>query len=610
MGVVYGDIGTSPLYAFRESLRDLPLNPLNILGVMSLIFWTLILVICIYYLGIILRADNDGEGGVLALYALIKRGLQKRSHRFLYVIGIAGAGLLLGDAMITPAISVVSAIEGLDVISPTISHLVLPITVTILCMLFLFQRYGSQKIGFLFGPVMLIWFSVIGLLGAIPILDNPSVLKAINPYYALNFLLTNGWTGYILLGGVFLVVTGTEALYADLGHFGRKAIRIGWYTCALPGILLNYFGQAAILLAHPGAIKNPFYALSLAPLWFSLFVLILSTTATIVASQAVISATFSVAKQAVLLNLYPRLAIKQTSKSERGQVYVPQMNKILMIGTLLLIMIFRTSSSLANAYGVAVNLVMFATTIMVIRVAKTQWRWSVLKILFIIGPFFLIDLSFLGANAHKVLEGGWFPLVVALGCTTVMITWNKGVKLIRSSFYMDKTSIDDFIHNIDRSNLYLPDTTAIFITDPYDQSGGSFLHYLKLNRIIPKQLLIVSIQIENHPEVKLRDRFEVRQVIDGIHSLVVHYGFMQLINIPRALKAANRRNILPFIIDVDRAAFHVEMIHLAITRRRDSPLYHWQKRLFALLMRNALIEIEFFHLPYNRTVAIGTYCAI
>lgn len=586
------------------------MNAENILGVLSLIFWTLILIVSIEYLVIILEADNDGEGGVLALYALMKRGLQKRTHTFLYMIGIVGAGLLLGDAMITPAISVVSAIEGLQVISPTISHLIVPITFMILVLLFLFQRYGSQTIGIFFGPIMLVWFCVIGLLGLIQIVQNPIVLSAINPYYAVNFLLKNGWNGYILLGGVFLVTTGAEALYADLGHFGKNAIRLGWYMFALPGVLLNYFGQGANLLAYPAAVENPFYALSLTPLWFPIALLILATIATIIASQAVISAMFSLAKQAVLLNLYPRLSIIQTSKKERGQVYVPQMNKILMIGTLLLIVIFHTSSNLASAYGIAVNLVMLATTIMVMRVARTQWSWSEWKITLVFTPFLFIDFSFLGANSHKILEGGWFPLVIAFGCTVVMVTWNKGVKLIRSSFYMDKIALGDFIHNIDRSNLYLPDTTAIFITDPYDQSGGSFLHYLKLNRIIPRQVLIVSIKIENHPVVKLENRFEVRKVIDGIHSLVLHYGFMQLIDIPRALKAACKNHVLPYEIDVDNAAFHIEMINLAITKRKKSPLYFWQKRLFALLMRNALFEIDFFHLPYNRTIAIGTYCAI
>lgn len=353
LGVVYGDIGTSPLYAIRESLLGLPVSPENILGILSLIFWSLILIISIKYLCYILRADNDGEGGVLALLALLKRE-NGHTYKFLFLIGILGAGLLLGDGMLTPAISVVSAIEGLQVISPTFSQLVLPLTCIILLALFLVQHHGTAKIGWYFGPIILIWFVTLAILGMAKIIQNPIVISALNPYYAIEFFIHNGWTGYAALGGVFLVATGGEALYADLGHFGKIPIRLSWFAVALPGLLLNYFGQGAYLLQHPDAIVNPFYAIS--PSWFSYPLLIIATMATIIASQAVISATFSLTKQAVLLDLYPRLSIIQTSEKKKGQIYVPQMNAILAIGTLILVITFKNSSALAHAYGIAVNL--------------------------------------------------------------------------------------------------------------------------------------------------------------------------------------------------------------------------------------------------------------
>lgn len=473
LGVVYGDIGTSPLYAIRESLQSLPVSPENVLGILSLIFWSLILVISIKYLCYILRADNDGEGGVLALLALLKRE-NGHTYKFLFLVGILGAGLLLGDGMLTPAISVLSAVEGLQVISPAFSQLVLPLTCIILVVLFLFQYQGTAKIGSYFGPIIMLWFITLAILGGVKILQNPMVISALNPYYAIEFFIHNGWTGYAALGGVFLVVTGGEALYADLGHFGKIPIRLGWFTIALPGLLLNYFGQGAYLLQHPDAIVNPFYLI--APSWLVYPLLILATMATIIASQAVISATFSLTKQAVLLDLYPRLPIIQTSAKKKGQIYVPQMNAILAIGTLLLIITFKNSSSLVHAYGIAVNLVMLGVTIMVTRVAYIHWHWSMTKILTIFSLFLFIDIAFLGANAQKIITGGWVPLLFAAICAIIMVTWQKGMEFLRSSYYREKVDLQTIIDDLNHPNLhYVPNSTTIFISDPYDKSGGALL---------------------------------------------------------------------------------------------------------------------------------------
>lgn len=608
LGVVYGDIGTSPLYAIRESLQGLPTTPENVLGILSLIFWSLILVISIKYLCYILRADNDGEGGVLALLALLKRE-DGHSYQILFLIGIFGAGLLLGDGMLTPAISVVSAIEGLKVISPTISQFILPITSIILLALFFSQHYGTAKIGHYFGPIILLWFIILAALGSLRILQNPMVISALNPYYAIEFFIHNGWTGYAELGGIFLVVTGGEALYADLGHFGKTPIRLSWFVIALPGLLLNYFGQGAYLLQHPESIVNPFY--SIAPSWFSYPLLIIATMATIIASQAVISATFSMAKQAVLLNLYPRLPIIQTSAKKKGQIYVPQMNFILAIGTLILVITFKNSSSLAHAYGIAVNLVMLGVTIMVTRVARIHWRWSWLKVLFIFSIFIFIDIAFLGANAQKIITGGWVPLLFATVCAIIMITWQKGMAFLRSSYYMEKIDLNSVIDELSHPDLhYLPNATTIFISDPYDKSGGALLHYLKLNRIIPEHILIVSITIESYPYISQEERYELIKLSKGIHRLFLHYGFMELIDIPKALSIANKNNLFPFMLNVQQATFLVEMPQISVTRRKQTLLFFWQEKLFAFLMRNAVLDIEFLHLPYNRTVAIGTYCEI
>lgn len=608
LGVVYGDIGTSPLYALRESLRGLAVTPQNVLGVLSLIFWSLIIIVSVKYLIYILRADNDGEGGILALLALLRR-TNGQLYTILFFAGIFGAGLLVGDAMLTPAISVVSAIEGLEVISPAFSYIVLPLTTLILIFLFFFQYQGTARIGHYFGPIILTWFMIIGLLGLVHIIQNPSVIAAVNPYYAYEFFYNNGFTAYILLGGVFLAVTGGEALYADLGHFGKTPIRIGWFAVALPGLVLNYFGQGAYLLEDPQAIVNPFY--SIAPPWFSYPLLVVATIATIIASQAVISATFSLAKQAVLLELYPRVTIVQTSEEEKGQIYVPQMNYIMAIGTILLVIIFKNSSALTHAYGIAVNLEMLVVVPMVMRVAYVYWEWNIVKVIAIFSIFLFIDLAFLGANTHKIFTGGWIPLLFAVICSFVMLTWHRGMEYLRSSYYKEKADLKEIIHDLKTQGMtQSPNTAAIFITDFYDKSGGSLLHYIKLNRILPEYVLIVSVVVENYPYISGRARYEVKKLEKNICRIILHYGFMDTIDLPDTLATAVQLKLIPFKLPLEQASYLIEIPSVVATRRTATLTFFWQEKLFEFLMRNSSLDIEFFKLPYNRTIAIGTYCEI
>lgn len=610
LGVVYGDIGTSPLYAMRESLDDLPITQFNILGTLSLIFWALILSVSLKYLIILFRADNDGEGGILALLALIKRVTHNRI-RFLFVIGIFGAGLMLGDGMLTPAISVISAIEGFYIIIPSFSDWIIPLTCIILVSIFIVQSYGTERIGFIFGPIIFIWFVIIGVLGLRQILTNPTVLWAINPYYAWKFFQLNGWHGYNLLGGVFLVLTGGEALYADLGHFGKTPIRLSWFMVVLPGLLLNYFGQGAYLMAHPEGIVNPFYLLS--PSWFSIPLLVLAAIATIIASQAVITATFSLTKQAMLLGLYPRVNIVQTSSSTRGQIYIPQMNLVLAIGTLLLVFTFRSSTAMTHAYGIAVNLVMLLTTVLAAFLAIKKWHWNRALLVLLFTFIGLIDLVFLGANAHKLLTEGWIPILFALVCAFIMYTWYTGRLSLYHTNYKEKEELVKILNRLDYNTPdRLQDTTAIFITDIYDNSGGSFLHYLKLNRSIPEYIIILSYVVDNIPYVPSKDRITLYNLNSNVCEMTLHYGFMDTVSIPKALSLAHHKNLLPFSLNLDKLTYFLEIPNIVASRKKRTLWFFWQEKLFAFLARNssASLDIEFYQVPFNRTIAIGAYYII
>lgn len=605
IGIVYGDLGTSPLYALRESLKGLAITPDNVIGILSLIFWTLLIIISTKYLAFVLRADNEGEGGILAMLALLRKS-NASAFKVFFATAVFGTALLIGDGMITPAISVISAVEGLNVITPALTHLTLPVTIIILLILYMCQHFGTAKISRLFAPVMLIWFCTIGVLGASHLFDNRLIFHAINPSYAIKFLFNNGWTGYAALGGVFLVVTGAEALYADLGQFGKTAIRLGWYRLALPSLLLNYFGQGAYILNNPTAIHNPFY--SLAPEWFSYPLLVIATLATIIASQAVISATFSITKQAILLDLYPKVPIVQTSHEEKGQVYVPQMNFFLAVGTLFFVLAFKNSSAMAHAYGIAVNLEMVTVTIILMYVAHKIWQWSLLKTIGIMLLFLVVELAFLGSNLHKIITGGWVPIIFALMSVTLMVTWHEGLKYLRTIYYQRKGSLTENISHFTNKLNHLPGKVAIFISEPYDESAASLLDYFKLNHAIPENVLIVKINVTNKPYVSTSKRYQISELHQNIYSLVIHIGFMQLVNIPLTLSIAKKNGIFPFELDLKKATYLIEITHISATQRKSTLPFFWQEKLFAFLMRNSAMDIEFYHLPYERTIAIGSYC--
>ncbi len=603
LGVVYGDIGTSPLYSLRQALLHIPATASHVYGVLSLIFWYLVLIICCKYLLIILRADNDGEGGILALSSLLKQKI-KGEGRLLMFITIVGIGLIIGDGMITPAISVLSAMEGLEAVSVEFTKFIIPGTLIILLFLFWLQRVGTGKLGNLFAPIILAWFIVIGVLGLLQIINHPSILAAMNPYYAYHFFMEEKSMALMALGGVFLAVTGGEALYADIGHFNKNSIRLAWFLVALPGLLLNYFGQGAYLLIHPSAITNPFYSLS--PSWFLPILIALATFATIIASQAIISAVFSIIKQAILLNLIPRFKIIQTSVVEKGQIYVPLINLFLTVGTCGLVIMFGSAENLGNAYGIAVNLYMIITTLLVAQVAYSVWRWNLLQLsVFIL--FMVIDLANLLGNSFKFLTGGWIPLVITAAGIVVMYTWRKGFKQLRRLNYQDALKDSNIIADLNAKTIPRLPGTTLFITDPYDEMGGSLLHHLKINRILTKTVIFVSVLIENKPFTPLSGKFEILQKAEGFYLLNIRYGFAEDVHLPNILEVMTKTMDLPFQIDVKTMAFFVEIIAIEITKNKVDSLWNWQKYLFSFMLRNAVPDIQFYSLPYNKTVAIGTY---
>ncbi len=609
LGVVFGDIGTSPLYALQVTLGSHPVTPNLILGILSLIFWSLTLLISIKYLTLIFRADNEGEGGILALLALLKQK-NTRFEPIFCLIAIFGAGLLLGDGMLTPAISVTSAVEGLKTLSPTFEKFVLPLTLIILCGIFIMQSRGTAKIGSIFGPLILIWFVTIGSLGLWQIFDNPVVLKAINPYYAWHFLYLAGWREYFILGSIFLVVTGGEALYADIGHFGKNPIRYGWFFIVFPALILNYFGQGAYLLTNPSLTGNAFFLM--APGWFAIPLMLLATCATVIASQAVISATFSLTKQAVLLGICPRFQIIPTSEEHLGQIYVPQINFILFFGTVLLVLAFKTSDQLAHAYGIAVNCEMLLISTMVAYAAAKVWHWPALKILLLFSPFFVIDFAFLFANLHKFMTGGWVPVIFALLISSLMYAWSSSLTYLKDHFYLKQAQFFKLVRQLDyKSFNHLKGVTSVFITNLYDETGGGFLQFTKLSLAVPEHILIVSYVVDNRPRVRSK-RFEVHPLSKTVCRLVLHYGFMDTISIPSALKRAIAENILPFPLALDTITYVVDVPNIVAPIKRKNFFLKLRQRIFSFLMRNysANWNMEFYNLPFTRTIILGSYCIL
>ncbi len=602
LGVVYGDIGTSPLYAVRESFgeaHDIAASEANVLGLLSLITWSLIIVITIKYLVFVLRADNEGEGGILALTSLATPKGNPSSRRWaLILVGLFGTALLYGDGIITPAISVLSAVEGLEVAQPGISDLVLPIAVVILIGVFSVQSRGTGTVGKLFGPVMVVWFAVLSVLGLSHIADAPRVFEAVNPIHAVDFFQSEGWEGYLVLGSVFLVVTGGEALYADMGHFGRGPIRRGWFSIVLPALLLTYYGQGALILSDPEAVENPFY--NMAPDWFVLPLTALATLATVIASQALISGAYSLTMQAIQLDYTPRMAIHHTSEDQRGQIYLPTVNWALMISCIALVLGFRSSSNLAAAYGVAVTMTMFITTILFYVVARERWEWSRGKAALVCGPFLFIDIAFLGANLIKIPDGGWLPLVVGALIFLLMTTWRTGRVLVGKRLRQGELPLAKFIKSLSKQQVTRVPGTAVFMYSRPGSTPPALLANLFHNRILHKNVVILSVSTMDVPRVPPADREELIDHGQGFFSVRLRFGFMEEPDVPHALS-----HVLSSKVSFD--PLHTSYF-LGKESIRPSPregMAAWRERLFAIMHRNATGAATFFSLPDERTIELG-----
>ncbi|MGA8260451.1 MAG: KUP/HAK/KT family potassium transporter [Arenicellales bacterium] len=611
LGVVYGDIGTSPLYAVRECFfgaGNVTVTPVTVLGVLSLIFWALVLVISVKYLLVVMRADNNGEGGILALLASLDlwHKPRRRATRIVIVLGMFGAALLYADGMLTPAISVLSAMEGLEVAAPSAAHAVLPGTVLILLLLFWAQRKGTARIGGAFGPIVIVWFAVIGTLGLRGIMEAPRILGAINPSHALRFFIDMPTVAVLVLGGVYLVVTGGEALYADMGHFGKRPIRLAWFVVVLPGLLLNYFGQGAYILVHPAQAHHPFY--NLVPHWGVYPMIALATVVTVIASQAVISGTFSLTRQAIQLGQSPPLTVIQTSSEEYGQIYVPAVNKALAIATLSLVIAFGSSSGVAGAYGVALSATMVITTVLIFFAMRDTWHWPSPLSFAVAGGFLSVDAVFFAANIVKIREGGWVPLVVGIGVLILMSTWRRGRELLFRQVGRRSIPIETLVASLRREPPVRVPGTAVFLTGPGENVPASLLHHLKLNRALHEKVILVTAVTRDIPSVPAADRLAVREFGCGFFRMFVYYGFMQGPNIPVAIKLCADQGIIPRL-DADTAVYYAARASLILRPERAS-MALWRKRLFSTMARNSQRAIEYFRLPVGRSVELGIHVEI
>ena len=607
LGVVYGDIGTSPLYAFKASLAHFPANTvtnLEIMGILSLIFWSLVLVVTVKYVLLILLADNRGEGGILALMALAQRvTVGPRARNALMLIGIVGACLFFGDGVITPAISVLSAVEGLEVSAPELQQYVRPISVAVILMLFAVQWSGTRSVGRIFGPVMAAWFLSIGLLGLLEIVRHPFVLLALSPTYAATLCLHHELLAFIVLGSVVLCVTGAEALYADMGHFGRDAIRAAWLYFVLPCLVLNYFGQGALLISEPGAASNPFFLLG--PRWTSLPMVFLATAATVIASQAMISGAYSMARQCVQLGFLPRMTVRHTSTMEEGQIYLPQVNVMMAIGVTILVLAFKTSDNLAAAYGIAVTGTFLCTSMLATVVFRREFHWSRLLAIAVFGLFFVIDFLFFTSNLLKVPEGGWVPLVLGAALTTLMTSWKRGRDLLLARWKQDSLPLAPFLARLPQSRTIRVPGMAVFLTGNPDYVPTALLHNLKHNKVLHERVLFVTVQTADEPEVGPERRIELSERAPGIHRVVLHYGFMESPNIPRDLEELNGRGVA---FDQMQASYFLGRDLLVPAMVPKMPW--WRLWLFLVLARNAVPATEFFRIPPDRVVELGVRVAI
>lgn len=604
LGVVYGDIGTSPLYAMKEcfspsSPHRVEPTPENVLGVLSLMFWALMMVVTVKYLTFITRADNEGAGGILALLALVPSGERKGDGRGLLVLLVLfGASLLYGDGVITPAISVLSAVEGLQIATSTLKPAVVPITCAVLLAVFLMQKRGTAGVGTIFGPVTLVWFLALALLGAKEILHRPGVLQAVSPAYAVSFFVENQGHGFLILGAVVLCITGGEALYADLGHFGRAPIKYTWYAIVWPGLLINYFGQGARLLEDPTAASNPFY--SLVPPWALYPMVAIATAATVVASQALISGAFSLTQQAVQLGYFPRVTVIHTSKEEEGQIYLPEVNSGLLVSCILLVLAFQNSSALAAAYGIAVTGTMGITTIVYYVVTRETWGWPAWKSLPLAGLFLTIDLAFFAANSAKFLHGGWVPIAMGAAIFTVMTTWKTGRRYLAEAIRSAILPLDVFLEDVRRMRPHRVRGTAVFMASNPEGTPPILLHHVKHNQVLHEQVVLLSIQVLKVPEVPPERRVTVIPRGEGIYQVRARYGFMQTPNAPSVLEACKQHGLH---VDPARTSYYLGKETLLPTGR--SKMSRWRKALFAFISRNARPATAYFGLPPNRVVELG-----
>ncbi len=606
IGVVFGDIGTSPLYAFREAVagaaQGQPVTRVIVLGVLSLILWALFIVVTAKYVLLLLRADNNGEGGTLSLMALGQRALGHRSWPLL-ALGVVGASMFIGDSMITPAISVLSAVEGLKLATPALEHYVVPLTVFILVALFAVQSGGTARVASAFGPVMVVWFATLAVMGLVNISDDPSVLAAINPWYALDFLLTHGTIGLVTLGAVFLAVTGGEALYADLGHFGRKPIQAGWLYFVLPSLLINYFGQGALVLSDPTTIENSFYRM--VPEILLLPLVVLATAATVIASQAVITGAYSLTRQAVQLGLLPRFEVRYTSETHAGQIYLPRVNRLLLIGVLLLVLLFRTSSNLASAYGIAVSTTMVADGIMGFVVIWKLWNWRAATAAALIVPFVVVDMTFFSANLLKLLEGAWVPLLFGLAMALMIWTWRRGTGILIVKTRRIEVPLVDLIKSLEKRPPHIVKGTAVFLTSDPSFVPTALLHNLKHNKVLHEHNVILTIETAQTPRVDLAERVRMETISDRFSTVRLRFGFMESPNVPKALVIARK---LGWQFDIMSTSFFVSRRALKPSAQSGMPL--WQDHLFIAMSRSANDATDYFQIPTGRVVEVGTQVTI
>ncbi len=606
VGVVYGDIGTSPLYAFREAAiaasNGHPVTRGVVLGVLSLIVWALIITVTAKYVLILLRADNNGEGGTLSLTALATRALGRRTA-FVFILGVIGASMFLGDSVITPAISVLSAVEGLKLATPAFSEYVAPITVAILIGLFAAQRGGTAKVAALFGPVMVVWFVSIAIAGGLHIRDDPYVLTAINPLYGIEFLLDHGGIGMVTLGAVFLVVTGGEALYADLGHFGRKPIQTAWLCLVLPALLINYFGQGAKVLADPDAIENPFYRL--VPDALLMPMIVLATAATVIASQAVITGAYSLVHQAIRLGLLPRLAILHTSASHVGQIYIPRVTVALLIGVLLLVGLFRTSSALASAYGIAVATTMVVDGLLAFIVIWKQWQWRLWQSALLMLPFVVVDVTFFSANFLKLFEGAWAPLLFGATMVLLILTWRRGTGILASKTRRTEVPLDTLFRSLERKPPHFVPGTAVFLTSDPEFAPTALLHNLKHNKVLHENNVILTIVTADTPRVPEDDRVKITPLSEHFSRVSLKFGYMEQPNVPKALAIARKHG---WQFDIMSTSFFLSRRALKPSAKSGMPA--WQDHLFIGLARSASDATDFFQIPTGRVVEVGTQVTV